>query len=221
MHIPDGILPLPVTAGALAATIGLTAAAITKIKRMPDPREGIPRAALFTAAFFILSTIHIPIPPTSVHLMLSGLLGVMLGYYAMPAVVIAIFLQAVMLGHGGLTTIGVNAIIIGLPALLCGWFYRWMRPTALRRGNRSHLGLAFAIGTFGSALAVVIFVMTILLFMPVYIDASAERAALLTLMLVHTPLVLVEGLFCAWLVHYFQRTNPELLCGSVAGNSVP
>ncbi|UCZ57898.1 cobalt transporter CbiM [Desulfurispirillum indicum] len=211
MHIPDGILPLPVTVGAFALTIGLTAVAVARINRMADPREGIPRAALFTAAFFVLSTVHIPIPPTSAHLMLSGILGVMLGYYALPAVVIAIFLQAIMLGHGGLTTIGINSLIIGIPALVASGVYRMMRPVAMRGGNHLYLGLAFFVGSLGSVLAVIIFASTVLLWMPVHIDAAAERAALLVLVLVHIPLVLLEGAFCAWLVHYFQRTSPALL----------
>lgn len=32
-----------------------------------------------TAAFFVASLIHVPIGPTSVHLLLNGLLGVVVG----------------------------------------------------------------------------------------------------------------------------------------------
>ena len=69
-------------------------------------REGVPKASLLTAAFFVASWIHIPVPPTSVHLVLNGLVGAALGYYAFPAILIGLFFQAVMFQHGGLTTPG-------------------------------------------------------------------------------------------------------------------
>ncbi|MEN9223377.1 MAG: energy-coupling factor ABC transporter permease, partial [Thermostichus sp. BF3_bins_97] len=38
-----------------------------------DPRRHLPKAALLTAAFFVASSIHLPLPPASVHLVLNGL----------------------------------------------------------------------------------------------------------------------------------------------------
>jgi len=117
MHIPDGILPLGLSLGGWAIAAGLTALSLNRIAAQPDPRAGLPRAAMMTAAFFAASLIHIPVPPSSVHLVLPGLMGAMLGWYALPAILIGLAFQAVMFGHGGLTTLGVNAVILGLPAL--------------------------------------------------------------------------------------------------------
>ena len=115
MHIPDGVLPVSVTAGGYAATVAITWYSVHKINQKENPREDIPKAALLAAAFFVASLIHIPVPPTSVHLVLSGLLGVTLGYFAFPAILIGLFFQAVMFQHGGLTTLGINAVISRLP----------------------------------------------------------------------------------------------------------
>ena len=85
MHIPDGILPVTVCAAGYAATAAATWYSLRKINEQENPQASVPKAAMLTAAFFVASWIHIPIPPTSVHLVLNGLLGVLLGYYAFPA----------------------------------------------------------------------------------------------------------------------------------------
>jgi cobalt/nickel transport system permease protein len=126
MHIPDGILPLPVTLGGYALAASVTWTCLYRINQREDPREDIPKAALLTAAFFLASLIHIPVPPASVHLVLNGLLGILLGPFAFPAIVIGLFFQAVMFGHGGLTTLGVNAIILGMPALAAAALFRML-----------------------------------------------------------------------------------------------
>ena len=79
MHVPDGMLPLPVTLAGYAASAALVGFCIYKIKQRGDPRDDIPKAALLAAAFFSASLIQIPIPPASVHLVLGGLLGAVLG----------------------------------------------------------------------------------------------------------------------------------------------
>jgi cobalt/nickel transport system permease protein len=80
--------------------------------------EEIPRIALLTAAFFVTSSIHVKLGPTSVHLLLNGLVGVLLGWRAPLAILIGVTLQALLIPHGGLSTIGVNALTETLPALL-------------------------------------------------------------------------------------------------------
>src|SRR5262249_52600616 len=80
--------------------------------------EEIPRIALLAAAFFVASSIHVKVPPTSAHLLLNGLVGVLLGRRAGLAVVLGVSMQALLLGHGGYTTIGINSCVMALPALL-------------------------------------------------------------------------------------------------------
>jgi cobalt/nickel transport system permease protein len=82
--------------------------------------EEIPRIALMTAAFFVASLIHIRVGPTSVHLLLNGLVGVVLGRRAGLAIPLGLFLQAALLGHGGFTSLGVNACVMTAPALAAG-----------------------------------------------------------------------------------------------------
>lgn len=212
MHIPDGILPLPVTIGGYAACACLTWGCLRVIERRADPRADIPKAALLTAAFFISSLIHLPVPPASVHLVLNGLLGVLLGPFAVPAILIGLFFQAVMFGHGGLTTLGVNGLILALPALLAAGLLRpySRKAHASVRGIVVRGGLAAAAAT---ALSVLLFVGFVALAMPAHLDGAAERSALLVLLLAHIPLVVLEGVVTGALVLVLVRSAPNLLHG--------
>jgi cobalt/nickel transport system permease protein len=134
VHISDGILTLPWLAGgfALAALLAVWGAF-----RLRD--EEIPRIALLSAAFFAASLLHVRLGPTSAHLLLNGLVGLVLGRRAALAIPLGLFLQAVLFpGHGGFTTLGVNACVLTLPALLAGWTFAalhrlpWLRRPGFR-----------------------------------------------------------------------------------------
>lgn len=212
MHIPDGVLPLPITLGGHAASIAVAWFCIRTIKQREDPREGIPKAALLTAAFFLASLIHIPVPPTSVHLMLNGFLGALLGPFAFPAILIGLFFQAVMFGHGGLTTLGVNGVIVGLPALVASWLFH-QRTWAGAESPRKTGLFGFLAGAAAVTLSVALFVLILFTFMPAHLSAMAERSAILVLMVSHIPLILLEGVVTGLLAVFLLRVNPRMLNG--------
>jgi cobalt/nickel transport system permease protein len=216
MHIPDGVLPVAIVAAGYATTGAATWFSLRKINQQENPQASVPRASLLTAAFFVASWIHIPIPPTSVHLVLNGLLGAVLGYYAFPAILIGLFFQAVMFQHGGLTTLGVNATMMGAPALLAYFVFRLRKVVGCRgdpggRPSRMWTGIfGFLAGAGGLGIAVIIFAVLLTTFIPAHLDVEAERASIYTLTLAHAPLIVLEGIFTALVV---QRVRPELLEG--------
>jgi hypothetical protein len=85
-----------------------------------------------TAAFFVASSIHVKLGPTSVHLLLSGLVGVVLRGRAPLAILVGVTLQALLIPHGGISTIGVNAVTEALPALLAGGLFGLMAQVGER-----------------------------------------------------------------------------------------
>jgi len=211
MHIPDGILPAAVVAAGYGTTGIATWYSLRKIKQKENPQESIPKASLLTAAFFVASWIHIPIPPTSVHLVLNGLLGALLGYYAFPAILIGLFFQAVMFQHGGLTTLGVNATMMGVPALLAFFIFR-LRNSFWFKDKRGWAGVfGFMAGAIGIGLAALIAFTLLISTMPGNIDVEAERASITALILAHVPLMVIEGIFTTLLVLFLHRIKPELL----------
>lgn len=113
VHISDGVLTWPwLSAGFMFAGILLWLAAW----RLRE--EEIPRIAVLTAAFFISSLIHIRVGPTSIHLLLTGLVGIILGPRSALAIGVGLLLQVLLIQHGGYWTLGVNTCVMTLPALL-------------------------------------------------------------------------------------------------------
>jgi cobalt/nickel transport system permease protein len=123
VHISDGVLqPSWEWAGFVVAGM----LALFGAWRIRD--EEIPRIAVLTAAFFVSSQIHVQVPGgPSTHLLLNGLLGVVLGRRALLAVPVGLFLQAVLFSHGGFYALGVNSVVMGLPALLAGMLFAGLR----------------------------------------------------------------------------------------------
>jgi len=210
MHIPDGMLPAGVCLAGYAAAGAATWYALRTISRKDDPREGIPKASLLTAAFFVASWIHIPVPPASVHLVLNGLLGVVLGYYAFPAILIGLFFQAVMFQHGGLSTLGVNATLMGIPALLA--YHVFQLRKVLGKNSRAAAALfGFIAGAGGLGAGVLAALALLVATVPAHLDPAAERAGLYALTLAHVPLMVLEGVFTALVVLFLQRVRPQML----------
>lgn len=214
MHIPDGFVPPQICIAGYGLSGLITWHCLRQIKRSPDAAAQMPKASLLAAAFFVASSIQIPLPPMSLHLVLSGLLGAVLGYYAFLAILVGLCFQALFLGHGGFSTLGVNALIIGVPALVGYGVFQlrhWL-PLSLKPSVRYGIS-GFLAGSIGMLLAVTLFIGLLIFNVPMGFDAATERAALMTLGIAHGPLVIVEGVFTAFLVTFLQRTKPELLTG--------
>ncbi|MGF1515625.1 MAG: cobalt transporter CbiM [Elainellaceae cyanobacterium] len=212
MHIPDGILPAQVCVAGYAIATPVAWYSLRKINRQGDPTAGIPKASLLTAAFFVASSIHIPLPPASVHLVFNGLLGAVLGYYAFPAILVGLFFQAVMLGHGGLTTLGVGAVMMGVPALVAYQIFTLRHRLRGSISERLSDGICgFLAGAVGLGLAALIFFTLIVTTLPAGFDTLTEQRAIYGLTVAHIPLALIEGGFTAMLVLFLQRAKPEML----------
>lgn len=197
--------------GTNVAAVALTALSLHKIKQEKDPRALVPKASLLTAAFFVASSIRIPLPPpfTNAHLILVGMMGALLGWLAYPAIVVGLILQALVFGHGGITTIGVNSLIMGVPALLVHFLFQQFnshtkKPKQLRT-------ISAISGFVGVAVAVSIFYGIVIGTIPAEINATAERNATTILALSHFPIALIEAAFMAFVIPYLGKVRPQIL----------
>ncbi|MBW1903093.1 MAG: energy-coupling factor ABC transporter permease, partial [Deltaproteobacteria bacterium] len=75
MHISEGVLSAPVLISCVVLAAAGTAVGLKKLDY-----ERIPQVAVLSAAFFIVSLVHVPIGPSNVHLILNGLIGLLLGW---------------------------------------------------------------------------------------------------------------------------------------------
>lgn len=210
MHIPDGLLPSSVYITGYAMTGGVTWYSLRQISKKSDSQAQIPKASLLTAAFFVSSLIRIPIPPTSIHFVLNGLMGIVLGYYAFPAILIGLFFQAVMFGHGGIAALGINAAMMGIPALLASSVFRFSKPLERKKKVWTEI-LAFVAGSGAIALSASIFTLVTLANVPAGIDVQAERTITLLALGGYGIQAILEGIFTVMVVSFLLRVKPELL----------
>lgn len=198
MHIPDGVLSVPVVATGAVATATMLGLSLRRVDE-----AALPRIAVVSAMFFVASLISVSIGPTSVHLVLSGLMGLVLGWAAIPAVFIGLVLQAIFFGSGGLTALGVTTVNIALPGmfwamLLLPLITRTASP--LRKGL---LGALVALLSIASSACLVVAVLA--LSDPAYL-ASAPWV-----FLTYVPLALAEALITGFAVTFLARVKPDLL----------
>lgn len=201
MHISEGVLSPAVLGGGAALTVVGTAIGLKKLDY-----EAIPRVAILSAAFFVASLIHVPVGPVGLHLVLNGLMGLLLGWLAFPAILIALFLQALLFQFGGLTVLGVNTFTMAAPAVICFYVYR----SFLHRGGKIAAVAAFACG-FTAILLSGVLVAVALLFTGQGFLEVAELVAL-----AHLPVMLIEGIITLFVFLFLQKVRPEMLEGIYA-----
>ncbi|RUM88286.1 MAG: cobalt transporter CbiM [Thermodesulfatator sp.] len=203
MHIADGVLPAWVSATGWVVTapgVGLS------LRHLPV--EEIPKLALITSAVFLASLIHVPLGPTSVHLIFNGLAGLLLGPLAFLSFFVALTLQALLFQFGGLFSLGVNTLVMGGPAFLVGWISRRLP------GSRRPL-LAGFLG--GGAILVSGVLLALALSLAGQGFISVAKLALVA----HLPVALVEGIITGLVIFLLQRIRPEVLLVSLALLALP
>ena len=199
MHISDGVLSAPVWIGGYVVTVGIAAICSKKMKT-----EDMPKMAVMTSAFFVASLIHIPLGPTSVHLILNGLVGIILGPLSFISILVGLTLQAFLFQHGGITTIGANSIMMGVPALLSYRIFSLHKRFRFRLSETIFAGVAGASGVFlGTLILTALLVTTGSEFIGV-----AKYAAL-----AHLPIMIIEAIITGFVVSFLMKVKPEILEG--------
>ncbi len=197
MHISDGVLCGPVLgAGAAVAAAGVAIG----LRKMDD--DDMVKVAVLSSAFFVASLIHVPVGPASAHLVLNGLAGLLLGWAVFPAILVALVLQAVFFGHGGLTALGVNTATMAVPGVFCHYaFNRAVRNTE----GVYPIMLGFAAGALAVVLAGLLVGAALL--------ASGKGFALMAkaIVMAHIPVAIAEGAVTGSAVAFLRKVRPELL----------
>ncbi|WP_301098186.1 cobalt transporter CbiM [Otariodibacter sp.] len=199
MHLSEGVLHIPTLAcGVAVAVIGV----IIGLKKIDY--QQLPLTALFSATFFVASTIHVPIGIGSVHLILNGIAGIFLGWAVFPAFLIALVLQAFLFSFGGLTVLGINLCIMALPAVLVHYLFNYFRPSSLSSKTCIIFGImAGVIGIAGSALLASLVLM---------LDGGADYSDLITLLLIsHTPVLFIDSAIGATVLILLLKMYPSAL----------
>ncbi|MDA3833293.1 MAG: cobalt transporter CbiM [Spirochaetales bacterium] len=195
MHLSEGVVSLPILQAGGALTVAGTIVGLKKIDE-----DHLMTTAMLSATFFVASLIHVPLGPGSVHLLLNGLMALILGWACVPAILVALILQAVFFQYGGLTVLGVNVVIIAGGGLLGSCCFRSM----LRNPRQRNLA-AFGAGFLSVGCASLLLCATLVTTHQDFIGTARVIFA------AQLPVMVVEGVMTLFIVSFLAKVQPEIL----------
>jgi cobalt/nickel transport system permease protein len=221
MHIPDGYLG-PATYGTLfAVTIPFWAVASMKLNRTLKSRQA-PYLALGAAFSFVIMMFNIPIfGGTTGHATGATIIAILLGpWAALIAVSVALIIQALLFGDGGITAIGANCFNMAVVGVFAGYgVYRLIGlhsgPLSKRRMMAGALGAYVSLNAAALSAAIQLGMQPLLeksptgqpLYAPFPLSIAVPAMALEHLVLFG----FVEALITALVIQYFQKNDPDML----------
>ena len=221
MHIPDGYLSPSTCASLFAAAAPFWYIALKRLKAALHTRM-IPLLSVFAAFSFVVMMFNLPLPGgTTGHAVGMGVAAIALGpWAAIVAISIALTIQAVFFGDGGITALGANCFNMAIVGSLVAYAtYRLLARRASIGSVRRVVGAGMAGYTainVAALFAAIEFGIQPLLFhdasgAPLYAPYPLS-ISIPAMMLGHLTFAgLAEFVISAGIVAYLQRSDPELL----------
>ena len=195
MHISDGVLSLEATVVVSAISVIALAKAIKELKN-----DDISITAVASAMFFIASFIHIPFGVTQIHLILLGVIGILISWSSFVAIFVALLLQALLLGYGGIASLGVNLFIMAMPAVLVYYLYNMSFVKNLNDKIKF-----FFVGFLGTFFA------TLFLTLILYFSKEEYNYVAYSIFGVNIITMVIEGIVSMFLLLFIKKVYPKIL----------
>ncbi len=230
MHIPDGYLGPQTYLPAWGVMAPVWSWASARLKRSLRRRQ-LPTMALGAAFTFVVMMFNVPLPGgTSGHAVGSVLVAVLLGpWAAVVAVSLALAVQALLFGDGGITAFAANCLTMAVIMPFAGWWaYRLLagRAGSAPRRRAVAAGIGGYVGVNAAALAtgVLLGIQPLVahdasgqaLYCPFGLSVAVPAMALPHLLAIGFVEAAVTGLGLA----YLMRTDPEIPIAATPGPGV-
>jgi cobalt/nickel transport system permease protein len=231
VHIPDGYLSPATCAVTYLVALPCWYVALRRVERLLHTRM-VPLLAVFSAFSFVIMMFNLPLPGgTTGHAAGMAIAAIVLGpWAAIVAISVALLIQAVFFGDGGITTFAANCLNMAVAGSLVGyWTYTLLAGKSALDSSRR----VFAAGIAGCLAINVAALLTAIEFgiQPMlFHDESGSplyapyplAIAIPAMMIGHLSFAgLAELLVSGGLVAYLQRANPELLAYSIPAAARP
>jgi len=215
MHLAEGMLPLGQAIGWSAAAAATVVWSIRGERARRDAGASSVVMAGVTSLLFAATLLPLPVPVVGAtsHICLTPVFALVVGVRRIVwPTFFVLLLQAVFFAHGGLTTLGINTLSLGLlgPLATVGLW-------ALLRtfGADNALGLAIACGVGGLSVYVADAVVLATALADVAAPMTTFTGVLLGFAPVQVPLAVLEALASVWIIRLLSTRRPDLLPESV------
>lgn len=210
MHIMEGYLPIEWCIVWFVISFIIVAYGILQIKKITDERpESKALIAVSGAFMFILSSLKLPsVTGSCSHPCGNGLGAVLFGpaVTAVLATIVLLF-QAILLAHGGLTTLGANIFSMGI----VGPFFAWIIYKGLIKANISSTIAIFFAAFFGDLLTYVTTSFQLAFVFPAPTFTGALTNFLVIFAITQIPLAIGEGILTVIIWDRLKTYKPKLL----------
>ncbi len=204
MHIPDGFLDVKTVF--ITNTFSFLALfySIKKIIKKINP-ERVPLLGLSASFVFLISSISFPVPyGTSVHLSGAFFVSLILGpLSAFFIVFLSLFLQALILSHGGILTIGANSFNIAFISSIFGFYiYKFFLKIFPKFKNLFIFLVSILVISLSS------------LFVTVELSISGKISlykSFFPMIFTHFIAGIIEGIFTVFMINFLKGVKPEIL----------
>ena len=195
MHISDGVLGLETT---LIVSVISLIALVKAVRELKN--EDISLTSVASAMFFIASFIHITFGVTQIHLILLGVIGILISWSSFVAIFVALLLQALLLGYGGISSLGVNLFIMAMPAVMVYYIYN---TTFIK--NLNDKIKFFLVGFLGTFFA------TVFLTLILYFSKEEYNYVAISVFGINIITMLIEGTISMFLLLFIKKVYPKIL----------
>ncbi|MDQ2999329.1 MAG: cobalt transporter CbiM [Chloroflexota bacterium] len=231
MHIPDGYLSPSTCATLYVAAAPFWYIALQRVRKLLNTRL-VPLLSVFSAFSFVIMMFNLPLPGgTTGHAVGMGIATIVLGPWgSMLAVSVALLIQALFFGDGGVTAFGANCFnmaIVG--SLVAYWVYRAIAGRSAITSRRRVVAAAIA-GYLALNVAALLAAIEFGIQPTLFTDAAGAplyapyplSVAVPAMMLGHLTIAgLAEMMVTGGVVAYLQRSDPTLLKLTAPGAADP
>jgi cobalt/nickel transport system permease protein len=226
MHIPDGYLSPQTYIPLLGAFVISAAVAVKKVKKDVSARN-IPYLGMAAAFSFIIMMFNLPIPGgTTGHAVGSAVIAILFGPWAATvAVSVALIIQALIFGDGGITAIGANCF--NMAVFMPFTAYYIFKLINSNSANKARVSLAAFISGYLSLVMAAVLTGIEFGIQPLIASTADGRAlycpydlsvAIPAMAIEHLLLFgIVEGIITSLIVSYFLKNEPGLINALVKG----
>ncbi len=210
MHIAEGFLPWQWCLFWYLVALPVLAYGVIRIKKVTEENpESKPLLAVSGAFMFILSSLKLPSVTGSSSHPTGNALGAILFGPAVTSVLACIVLlfQALLIAHGGITTLGANVFSMGIVGPTVAWLV-W-------KGIKK-IGLSTSIAVFfaallGDWLTYVTTATQLSLAFPIPTFFAAMSKFLIIYAFTQVPLAVAEGILTVIIFEYIMKLRPDIL----------
>lgn len=202
MHIPDGLVPFEQAVVYLALSLVIVAISFYYTSKKTDMEKRLVLSGVLTAVTIVATTVVIPSPMgIPMHFFVIPLVVLILGpFNAVLVSFLALLVQALGIGEGGITTLGINVLDMGIILSFVVYFVHNLFSGVNER---------FAI--FLSTVVGILAATALQLLVLVLANTTSLEVLLISLLPYYLMIGIIEGIINVIILEFISRTNSDIL----------